>query len=82
MRLHAAFGYRVETAARVNGWSPAEAERRVRAADRAQSEFIRTEFERDIDTVGLYDMTLSIDLLGVDASAAAIAAATRVRFQL
>src|SRR5262249_7584670 len=82
VRLHAAFGFRVETAARVYGWPLDEAERRVRAAEREQSEFVRTEFERDIDAVGLYDMTLSTDLLGVEASAAAIAAATRVRFKV
>src|SRR5439155_1479384 len=53
---------------------------RSRAADREQSEFVRTEFERDIDSVSLYDMTLSTDTLGVQASAAAIAAAARARF--
>ena len=82
VRLRAAFSYRVDQAARLYGWSHEEAERRVRASDRERSEFIRTEFERDIEAVELYDITLSVDTLGVPAAAAAIAAATRVRFHL
>jgi cytidylate kinase len=82
VRLRAAFGFRVETAGRAYGWPREEAERRVRAADRERSEFIRTEFEHDIDAAELYDMILSTDTLGVPAAAAAIAAATRARFNL
>ena len=80
VRLRADFEFRVENAARAYGWPRKEAELKVRASDREQSEFIRTEFERDIDSVSLYDMTLSTDTLGVQASAAAIAAAARARF--
>jgi len=82
VRLRAAFSYRVDQAARLYGWPREEAERRVRASDRERSEFISTEFERQIEAVELYDMTLSVDTLGVPAAAAAIAAATRVRFHL
>jgi hypothetical protein len=82
VRLRAAFSFRVDEAARRYGWPRDEAERRVRASDRERSEFIRTEFERDIEAVELYDMTLSVDTLGVEAAAAAIAAATRARFHL
>jgi cytidylate kinase-like protein len=82
VRLRAAFSFRVESAAQVYGWSRGEAERRLRAADRERSEFIRTEFGRAIDAVDLYDMTLSTDTLGVQATAAAIAAATHVRFNV
>jgi hypothetical protein len=82
VRLRAALSYRVDQAARLNGWPRDQAERRVRASDRDRSEFISTEFERDIDAVELYDLTLSVDTLGVQAAALAVAAATRARFHL
>jgi hypothetical protein len=80
VRLRAAFDYRVANAARVYGWPREEAERHVRTSDRERADFIRTEFERDIDAVELYDMLLSSDTLGVQPTAHAIAAATRARF--
>jgi Cytidylate kinase-like family len=82
VRLRAAYSFRVENSVRAHGWSREEAERRVHASDRERRDFIGTEFGHDIDAVGLYDMTLSTDTLGVPAVAAAIAAATRACFQL
>jgi len=82
VRLCAAFGFRVENVRRVYGWTREEAERRVRASDRERAEFIRTEFEREIGATASYDMVLSTDSLGVQPAAAAIAAATRIRFDL
>jgi hypothetical protein len=57
-----------------------EAERRIRATDREQADFIRTEFERDIEDPDAYDMVLRTDTLGVQPSAAAIAGTVRSRF--
>jgi hypothetical protein len=80
VRLRAPFAVRVENGRRASGGTREEAEQRVRAADHARSEFIRTEFERDIDDPDAYDVILRTDSLGVEASAAAIAGAVRARF--
>lgn len=80
VRLRAPFAFRAANIAQVEGITRAEAERRVRESDRQRAEFIRQEFERDIDNPDAYDLTLRTDGLGVRAAAAAIAAAARVRF--
>jgi cytidylate kinase len=82
VRLRAPFGHRAENIACVEGISRAEAERRVRESDRQRADFIRAEFQQEIDDPDAYDLTLRTDALGVGPAAAAIAAAARTRFQL
>jgi hypothetical protein len=82
VRLRAPFGDRAENIACVEGISRTEAERRVRESDRQRAEFIRAEFQQEIDDPDAYDLTLRTDTLGVRPAAAAIAAAAQVRFQL
>jgi hypothetical protein len=80
VRVRAPFAVRVENCRQALGGTREEAEQRVRASDHDRSEFIRREFERNIDDPDGYDMILRSDSLGVEAGAAAIAGAVRERF--
>src|SRR5262245_29681487 len=69
LRTIAPFEQRVEYVARVHGLALAEARRRVREDDTAQTAFIRQVFRREIDDPLGYDLVLNLG--GVDLAAAA-----------
>jgi cytidylate kinase len=80
VRCRAPHAYRVAKVAQMEGLSHQEAERRVREVDRRRADFIRVEFEHDIDNADDYDLVLRSDTLGVSTAVAALAAAVRARF--
>src|SRR4051794_17816959 len=75
-------GRREGRAARVaerEGITVAEADRRVRARDRARKEYLRRFFDADADDRTLYHLIVDTVVLGIDASVELVVAASRAR---
>jgi cytidylate kinase len=70
---------RVERVAERGGIDLEEAERRVRAHDRARREYVRRAFGVDPDDRALYHLIVDTVALGVDASVELVVAASRAR---
>jgi hypothetical protein len=68
VRLRAPLPVRIETCCRTFGWTREEAERRIHASDHERAQFIRTEFERDIEDPDAYDMLLRTEGRGAAVS--------------
>jgi cytidylate kinase len=82
VRLRASEAYRVQDTMRRENIGHEQAVRQVHHVDAERAEFVRAVFQRRIDDPDAYDMILSTDALGVEASVAAIVAAARVMFNL
>ena len=61
------------------GIDPDEADRRVRAQDRARKEYMRRVFGVDPDDRTLYHLVVDTVALGIDASVELVLAASRAR---
>ena len=72
---------RVARVAQREGIGPAEADRRVRAHDRARKEYLRRVFDADADDRTLYHLIIDTVALGIDASVELVLAASRARIR-
>jgi cytidylate kinase len=70
---------RVARVAEREGIDPDEADRRVRAQDRARKEYMRRVFGMDPDDRTLYHLVVDTVALGIDASVELVLAASRAR---
>jgi cytidylate kinase len=70
---------RVARVAEREGIARDEADRRVRARDRASKEYLRRFFDADADDRTLYHLILDTVVLGIDASVELVVAASQVR---
>jgi cytidylate kinase len=70
---------RVARIAEREGIGRAEADRRVRAHDRARREYLRRFFDADADDRTLYHLIVDTVALGIDASVELVLAASRAR---
>lgn len=68
IRVVASLPTRIENLVKFQGFSHDDAEREIRESEKARNEFIRTNFKKDIDEPGAYDIVINTTYIDIEAA--------------